>query len=705
MTAACPACAAAEPVVRSPAGAKPPTHHLVLPTIHCVSCIRGVEDTLRALPGIEDARVNLSRKRVAIVARDAADPTPWIAALARAGFEAHEADVGQPAPGDDYLIHLGVAGFAMMNVMLLSVAVWSGADGITRDFLHWISAAIALPATAFAAQPFFRSAWPALRAGRLNMDVPISLAILLACATSLYEIAHGGERAWFDAALSLTFFLLAGRVLDQRLRRAARSAADNLAALEPSRVTVLHGAERMTTAIADVAIGDRLALSSGARVPVDAFLENGSASVDRSALTGESDPITCEKGAPLYAGDVLLSGPHVVVATRVGEDTTLRRIAQMVATAEAGRGKMRSLADKAASVYTPLVHIVSATAFLGWLLATGDVRMALNVAVSTLIITCPCALGLAVPAVAVTATSTLYRAGFLVKSDTALERLAQVDTVVFDKTGTLTSRDFSLPDHMTPEHRNVLAALARGSDHPLSRAVATLVTPTRDETIESAQEVTGKGVYGTWKTREVALERAGADDPSGLRFKVGADVYHLADCEAPIPGAKTAVGKLTAAGVKVWMVTGDNAANAARAARDLGIDRIEAMTKPDDKVAFIEALQNDGAKVLMVGDGLNDTAALAAAHASIAPGSALDASRNAADINIVTGDLSKVPDAIALARRARLRILQNFALAAAYNLIAVPIAVSGFATPLAAAIAMSVSSITVILNAQRGLRT
>lgn len=704
MTAACPACASVEPALEHAASAKSPTHHLVLPTIHCVSCIRGVEETLRALPGIEDARVNLSRKRVSIVAAEGADPTPWIAALARAGFEAHEADLGQPPNGDDHLIHLGVAGFAMMNVMLLSVAVWSGADGATREFLHWVSAAIALPATAFAAQPFFRSAWPALRAGRLNMDVPISLAILLACATSLYEIAHGGERAWFDAALSLTFFLLAGRVLDQRLRRAARSAADNLAALEPSRAAVLVDGRRVTKPIAEVAVGDRLALASGARVPVDGHLEAGSATVDRSALTGESDPIRVTTNQPLFAGDILASGPHTVFATRVGEDTTLRRIAQMVATAEAGRGKMRSLADKAAAIYTPLVHIVSATAFLGWLIATGDVRMALNVAVSTLIITCPCALGLAVPAVAVAATSTLYRAGFLVKSDTALERLAQIDTVVFDKTGTLTTREFSLPENMPEDHRNVLGALVQSSNHPLSRALARATATTSNEHLNDVHETTGQGLSGMWHGQTVSLCRGTGPATKGLQFQVGDTCYLLCDHETQMVGASHAVQDLDTAGFDLWMVTGDTKENADRAAKELGIEHVKAMTQPEEKLTFITSLQGEGAKVLMVGDGLNDTAALAAAHASIAPGSALDASRNAADINIVTGDLSKVPDAIALARRARLRILQNFALAAGYNLIAVPIAVSGFATPLAAAIAMSVSSITVILNAQRGLR-
>ena len=698
--AACPACTTgAVPTTAQAAAGRVPTHHLVLPTIHCAACIQSVESTLQALPDVESARVNLSRKRAMIVAKPGADPTPWITALSRAGFEAHEADDEGARNGDDYLIHLGVAGFAMMNVMLCSVAIWSGADGATRDFLHWVSAAIALPAAAFSAQPFFRSAWPALRAGRLNMDVPISLAILLACGMSLYEVVQGGEEAWFDAALSLTFFLLAGRVLDQRLRRAARSAADDLAALEPSRVICVEGEARISRPISEVAVGDTLYLTAGGRVPVDATLLAGPASVDRSALTGESDPVRRSAGDLLHAGEILLDGPHELKAVRVGEDTTLRRIAHMVSMAESARGQMRSLADRAAAIYTPAIHIISAGAFLAWFLATGDIRMALNVAVSTLIITCPCALGLAVPAVAVSATGALFREGFLVKSDTALERLATIDTVLFDKTGTLTQRTLSVPEGMPEEHRGVLRALAESSDHPLSRGLAKSLSGIPEERLTGISETAGVGIAARWHGTRVVLER---EPGAGTVFRVGEVRYDLPSREDVLPGAEEAVAALRQKGYAVWMLTGDTPANAKRMAARLNIEHVKSDVRPDDKVAILEELQATGARVLMVGDGLNDTPALAYADASIAPGSALDASRSAADINIVSGDMSRIADALALARRARRRILENFGLAVCYNAVAVPVAVTGFATPLAAAIAMSTSSITVVLNAQRG---
>ncbi|MEO0831243.1 MAG: heavy metal translocating P-type ATPase, partial [Pseudomonadota bacterium] len=259
-----------------------PTHELILPTIHCSACIQAVESLLNARPDITAARVNLSRKRVAITATPEADPAPWVTALAGIGFEAHEARSAQNAVSDDGLtLRLGIAGFAMMNVMLLSVAVWSGATDSTRDFLHWIAATIALPAALFCAQPFFVSAWSALRVRRLNMDVPISLAILLACGLSLYETSVGGEHAYFDAALSLTFFLLGGRVLETRMRRAARSAAADLAALEPNRVVRVAGDARVSCPVDEIKAGDTLWLAAGARVPVDGVLLASEAQVDR----------------------------------------------------------------------------------------------------------------------------------------------------------------------------------------------------------------------------------------------------------------------------------------------------------------------------------------------------------------------------------------------------------------------------------------
>ncbi|MEO0633487.1 MAG: heavy metal translocating P-type ATPase [Pseudomonadota bacterium] len=698
--AACPGCAAVD-VTRAvePDGF---THQLVLPGIHCAACIRGVERALTRLPEIAGAKVNLSRKRVAITSTPDADPEAWIVALAKAGFEAHEVSDAEPprASGEDYTIHMGVAGFAMMNVTLLSVAVWSGAIDTTRDFLHWVSALIALPAAAFSAQPFFRSAVRALIGRRVNMDVPISLAIILACGMSLYEVMHSGHHAWFDAALTLTFFLLVGRVLDQRLRRSAHSAADNLAALEPSRVVRLEDGVRVSRMLSEIVVGDRLWLTAGARVPVDAQLASGGATVDASFITGESDPDTRVVGAPLHAGEIILNGPVTAIATAVGEDTTMRRIARLVAIAEGARGQYTGIADRAAEIYTPAVHILSAAAFLGWYIATGDARTAINVAIATLIITCPCALGLAVPAVAVAATARLYRAGLLITSDTALERFSQVDTVVFDKTGTLTERCLCLPDDVSDRDIRILRALADSSSHPLCRGLARSLHDVTPAPLTDICETVGQGVSARFGKSKVSLEQG----CNGTVFQCGARTHVLDATETLLPEARAAVRALRDGGFKIVMLTGDTRSNATEMAVALELDDVRAEVGPEDKIAVIKQLERHGARTLMVGDGLNDTAALAAAHASMAPGTALDASRKAADAILVTKDLTTIAAALLISQKATRRMAQNINISTLYNLIAVPVAVAGFATPLAASIAMSASSITVVLNALRGLK-
>lgn len=702
--ASCPGCIAAGDVAET-AGrdAGLPTHELIVPGVHCVACIRSVEGLLNARPDIAAARVNLSRKRVAITAEPGIDPAPWITALTEIGFEAHEArDAGSRGQDDGLTLRLGIAGFAMMNVMLLSVAVWSGATDATRDFFHWISAVISLPAAIYCAQPFFRSAMSALRGMRLNMDVPISLAIVLACGLSLYETSQGGEHAYFDAALSLTFFLLSGRVLERRMRQAARSAAADLAALEPLRVTRIEGETRVSVPVDDVAEGDTLWLAAGARVPVDGVLNSDSAQVDRSALTGESDEIAVARGAVLTAGEIVLTGPVTMRTTVAAKGSTLRRLIQIAAHAEGSKSRYTSLADRAAGVYAPLVHGLSFAAFVGWSVATSDMYHALKIAIATLIITCPCALGLAVPAVATVATGRLFRMGLLVKSETALERLAEVDTVVFDKTGTLSAAALVPSEDLPREARKVLKALAQASAHPLSRSVLPLLKDVSPAVLENISEHRGSGVSARRNGEIVRFGNAawiGAGEGTVLQIR-GA-IYPLERREQVFSDAADTVARLRGMGFEVHMLTGDSARNAALVAAELGVDHVHAKVGPEAKQDLIERLQGQGRKVVMVGDGLNDTLALTRAWASIAPGTALEASQNAADVVLLGQHLSGIPAAIDIARSAKRRILENFTLAACYNAVAIPVALAGFASPLMAALAMSTSSITVTLNALR----
>lgn len=708
--AACPGCVVGPDIARRAPRGGGELVELSLPGIHCAACISGVEGGLMALDGVRDVRVNLTRKRASVRVDDGLDPERLVSHLSGLGFEAQPLDGATLSAAEndraarDMLMRLGVAGFAMMNVMLLSVAIWSGATDATRDLFHWISAAIALPTVAFSGQPFFRSALGALRGRRLNMDVPISLAILLAVGMSLFETINHGAHAWFDAALSLTFFLLAGRVLDQKMRGVARSAAAELAALE-APVAVRLGAEGPATIrLSEVAVGDLMLVRPGARVPVDGTVTEGESEIDRAFLTGESEPVAVGTGATLRAGEVNLTGPLTLRAEAVGEDTLLHELADLVSVAETARSRYNSLADRAARIYAPAVHLLALVGFVVWFALTAEVRTALNVAVALLIITCPCALGLAVPAVSTVASGRLFRKGMLIKDGTALERLAEVDRVVFDKTGTLTMGDpaFVAPAALPAETLALAAALAEGSDHPRSRAIARAarelgLTPPR---VTGLTEVPGHGVIAEHEGREVRLGRgswAGGGAGTVLRVE-GHDPVPLDFEDRLRPGAARLVAGLQARGLEVHLFSGDAEAPVRRLADCLGITAWHAGMLPGEKAAEIEAM---GGRVLMVGDGLNDVGALATAHVSIAPASALEATRVAADMVLVAPELDRIGDALSLARVARRRILQNFAVAAIYNAIAIPVAFVGLATPLSAAIAMSTSSILVSLNALR----
>ncbi len=715
--AVCPGCIAApsEAVDTAPTEAR---LALSLPTIHCQACISTVERGLNAHPGIHSARVNLTLKRALIEADPEVRADDLIPVLAGLGFEAHELDMATLAAtqsdraGRDLLMRLAVAGFASMNVMLLSVSVWSGASDATRDMFHWISAAIAFPAVIFAGKPFFTNAWSALRVGRLNMDVPIVLALALALVTSLWETSLSGEHAYFDAALTLTFFLLAGRYLDYRTRAVARSAAEELAALEVPRAIRMEGDAEVEVAVADLAYGDLILVRPGGRMPVDGVIATGESELDRSLLTGETLPVFAAPGTQVSAGEVNLTGPLVVRAEAVGEDTSLHRMADLVAIAESGRSRYTSLADSAAKLYAPGVHILSALAFVGWYLYTFDLRMALNIAAAVLIITCPCALGLAVPAVTTAASGRLFKKGMLIKHSTALERLAGVDTVVFDKTGTLTAGTPQLEnlEAFTRAELEIALALAEGSSHPLSRALtaAARAAGIAPAEVTHLQERPGFGTQGQYMGRTVRLGRAawlgaeqGSQTSAWLDTGEGTVPRGFLFHDALRPGAAEAVAQLHAAGKEVLLISGDTTGAVEDLAQRLGIQKWLAEALPQDKAERIQNLSDQGRKVLMVGDGLNDTAALTAAHVSISPASALDAARVASDIVLLGQDLEPIAEACVVAEKATKRIRENFRIATLYNVIAVPLAIAGFATPLIAALAMSSSSITVSLNALR----
>ena len=716
---ACPACVVVPAAERIAALRAERAGRIILslPNAGGAQSIATVEAALQSLPGVHSARDNLTQRRVSVEADGHVTAAQLIATLSTQGQEAHELDPGllstteTDRQGRELLMRLGVAFFSMMNVMLLSVAVWSGAEAATRDLFHWISGAIALPTVIFAGQPFFKSAWASLRQGRLGMDVPISLALILASSISVYETAMSGEYAYFDAAVMLAFFLLLGRYLDHRTRAIARSAAEELAALEvPRAILILDGTE-IETPIAEIRPGDTVLVRPGARMPVDGIVLHGASELDRSLLTGESLPVQAGQGAQVSAGEVNLTGPLTVTVTAAGKDSSLHRMADLVAVAEGTKTRYTSLADRASRLYSPLVHILSFSAFGYWMWATGgDVRYAINISAAVLIITCPCALGLAVPAVITSASGRLFRKGLLIKHGTALERLAEVDTVVFDKTGTLTlgtPEPVALAEHPT-EAVAVAAALAAGSSHPLARALAdgAKAAGIAPAGVTDIHEVPGQGIEGDYNGTRIRLGRAdwcGATPlpVTATYLSVGEKTHAFPFTDRPRPGAAEAVTRLQSAGLKIELLSGDAESPVRDLADRLGIKDWQAGVLPTEKAARIAQLTAQGRKVLMVGDGLNDTAALAAAHVSISPASALDAARVASDIVLLGQDMAPIADAVRISRQATRRMIENFLISGGYNVIAVPLALIGHATPLAAALAMSLSSITVSLNAMR----
>lgn len=678
-----------------------------VPGMRCAGCIGKIERGLAEIPGVAAARVNFSAKRVAVSHAPDLTDAQIVDALNHLGFEAQPV-AENPLARDDaetkrLLRALAVAGFAMMNIMLLSVAVWSGADGITKELFHWLSAAIALPAVAYAGRPFFASAAMALRYRRTNMDVPISIGVLLATGMSVYEVLTGGEHAYFDGAVMLLFFLLAGRVLDAVMRDKARSGIASLLSRMGRGAQVAYpGGETKWVDAANLAPGMMMQVAAGEALAADGEIVTGESRFDRSMLTGESVPEPAGPGDIVHAGTINLYSPVTVRVTAAAEDTAIADIARLMDEAGQSRSKYVRVADRAARLYAPAVHSLAALTFVGWMIAGAGVHQSLLIAIAVLIITCPCALGLAVPAAQVVAAGALMKRGLLIKDGSALERLAEVDHALLDKTGTLTLGEPrpSTIAALGAEDRAIALALAQASRHPLSKALATTLRQAgvTAADVTDIDETPGEGLRGQFAGRTVSLLRPehGAEGLAvALRNEEREFIILFTDPWRS--DAAEAIDALASLGVPSAIASGDTSDAVSRAACEFAIPATGGMS-PADKLAELERRRTEGQKVLMVGDGLNDGPALAAAHVSIAPGGASDVSQQAADAVFVGEALMPVALAIRVARRTMKTVRQNFVMAAGYNVLAVPIAVAGYVTPLIAAIAMSLSSLIVVGN-------
>ncbi|MEM1289758.1 MAG: heavy metal translocating P-type ATPase [Pseudomonadota bacterium] len=705
--------------------------HLLVSDVTCGGCVRKVEEALAGEPNVLSARVNLSTRRLALNWQGSPDQAnAYVQRLSGLGYPASvyrtEALLEKDKSVEKRLVMaLAVAFFGAANVMMLAWAVWAGHFATmgqgTRDFFHWIAALIAVPCIYYSGQPFFSSAWRAMSKRQTNMDVPISVGVVLTTAMSIYETMTSGPHVYFDGVLMLLFLLLVGRYLDHKVRGTARSAVHDLAMLAGQPVNRIEADGTLRSIPPEkLARGDLVHIAAGERIGVDGEITEGQSSVDTALIDGETTPKDVAVGAPVLAGTMNLTGPLVAKVKSVGEATVLAEIVRLLEAAEQKKGRYRAFADKVIEWYSPTVHTLALAAFLGWWLLGGlDVPEALMIAVCVLIITCPCALGLAVPITQVVAAGKLSRLGVLVKSDTALERLATINAVIFDKTGTLTTLQPELvqrPDDDTAVR--LASSMAAASRHPLSQAIGSLMPDARRA--KQVEEHPGEGLAMPVEGGEArlgsarwcgldadALEPSAASaGQSGLETEVwltrpNQEPVRFAFAPVLRPDALETVKDLQAHNIYVEIVSGDRGPFVEAIADQLGIEHWQAQSTPADKIARIEALQTQGYKVLMVGDGLNDTPALAAADASLAPAMAADISRRAADLVFQGASLGVLPTMLSIAARTQRIVGQNIAFAIAYNLILIPVAVAGLVTPWIAAIAMALSSLIVTGNALR----
>lgn len=684
---------------------------LVVPGMHCAGCMAKVERQLEAVPEVARARVNLSARQVRVDHHARVGTPELVAALEAIGFASQprpEELAPPPSAVKPLLGPLAVAGFACMNVMLMSVSIWSGADGTTRQLFHWLSALIGVPAIVYAGRPFFTSAWSALRHWRTNMDVPISIGVTLATALSLYETVTGGHDAWFDGTLMLLLFLLAGRALDAAMRDRARAGVDALLSQAASGAMVVAADGKLAwIATRDLVPGMVMRVAVGERLAADGEIVAGETSIDQSLLTGESAPVAVHPGDRVHAGTLNMDAPVDVRVTAVGQDTSLAEVARLMEAAGQSRSVYVRIADRASRIYAPAVHTLALVSFIGWMLAGAGAYHSAVIAIAVLIVTCPCAIGLAVPVAQVVACGALMRAGIMVKDGSALERLARIDRALIDKTGSLTMGqprpDVATIAALSADEAAVALALASHSRHPLSRALAAALSTAghRAAAIEAVSETPGYGMRGRWQGLDVALRRPESAGTSAVTLDIAGQPLRLIPLSDQLrPDCADALARLAALGIESSILSGDNRRAVAEVARATGLTA-QAGASPADKRDAIGRLQVAGYTVLMVGDGLNDGPALAAADASIAPGTASDVGLQAADIVFLGDSLVALPRAVLAARRTMSVVRQNFALAIGYNVLAVPLAIFGLVTPLLAAIAMSTSSLIVIANSLR----
>lgn len=679
-----------------------------LPDVRCAGCVLKIERSLAGLPGVELARGNATQKRMRVVWDEAVQSLDSVRdAILGLGYQAEQIAVEAPVDtGPALLPRLGVAAVGMMNIMAFSMSVWFGAatdmGPSTMQYMHWLSAAIAVPMALYSGSIFHGPALRALRHGHMTMDTPISLAILVTLAASLVETFRGAEHVYFDAVIALIFFLLIGRVLERLMHEKSGDAAANLRGLMDVRATRLeHDGTQTTLAATELIVGDTVLVKTGERVPADGTLFSDHVHVDESVLTGETKPKAAAKGAGLAAGAIVLDGPVEVRVTHVGEASEIGQLAQMAEEVMAHKGRLQRMSDQFARGYIPLVLGGGSLGFLMWFFAFGaSFGDSLMIAVAVLIVTCPCAAGLATPAVTSRAMNLALKAGIVVKSGAALEQLGDIDQVFLDKTGTASLPKLAPAASLDAEVLGAARALAAASAHPLARAL----DDGSVAAVTDAKEVAGQGIEGPDGARLGSAAFVGTpNDTSASLFYRAHDgaVTPITFEEHARLGLSEFLSSENDVARPVTLLSGDSATAVERFANSAGVADWLGRQTPADKLNILKAAQAEGDSVMMIGDGINDTVALSAADVSVSFAEATQIAQTSADIVLTQPDLRRVSQAMALSRRARRLIHQNLTFSTVYNVLTVPLALAGLLSPALAALLMSASSIVVMANGYR----
>jgi Cu+-exporting ATPase len=659
----------------------------------CASCVNRVEKRLNRLDGVT-ATVNLATAS-ASVAYDPAltAPDELIAMVERTGYTAALADPESPADEDDtaadYRLRLLVAAPLALAVVLLAMT------GGTWPWVQWV---LATPVVLFGGWPFHRATLLNARHGASTMDTLVSLGTLTAYTWSTYVLVTGGGELYLEVAVAITTFLLIGRWSEARAKRSAGAALRELLTLGAKRATLEDGTELDVKTLRPAM---RFVVRPGEAVATDGIVVSGSSGVDESMITGESLPVDKAVGDEVVGATVNLTGRLLVEVTRIGSDTVLARIARLVSDAQAGKAPVQRLADRISAYFVPVVLVIALTTYAAWWLA-GDPSGGLVAGITVLVIACPCALGLATPTALLVGTGRAAQLGIVIRSAEVLESTRAVDTIVLDKTGTVTTGQMSVHE-VTGDERAVrlAAAVEAHSEHPVGRAIATLGPPLE---VTGFANHTGLGVSGVVDGHEVGVRRAAWSNGAHTTVAVevdGVDRAIISVGDTVKPTSAAAVERLHGLGLRTHLLTGDNQAAAERVAREVGIDSVTAGVLPHDKARTITDLQAAGHTVAMVGDGVNDAAALAAADLGVALGTGTSVAIEAADLTLMRGDLMAAADAIELSRRTLRTIRQNLFWAFAYNVVGIPVAALGLLNPMLAGAAMAASSLCVVTNSLR----